>query len=500
MQKKKVIIIGAGLAGLATGIYARMNGYDALIFEHGRHPGGVSATWKRSGYIFDGGVHFYMGFRPGQPVHELYRELGVYQADQYREMDLYSRFIHPENGSRIDVTQDLDLFANNLKALSPPDSRLVDTLITGAKAFRGIDFLATMAKPPDMQKPWDLIKMLASTRKTIRYYSGRFNQPMQTFTSRMQDPWLKDIWDHLFLPDVPVWFVLVILGMLADKNMALRLDGSAGFARALESRFVELGGSVSYGATVTEIVVENDRSVGVRLAGEQVHRAAAVVSAADGYQTIFDLLKGQYLDTDIEARYRQWPLFKPVVMVNLGVRREFKQDPWMVAIKADPSVDAGFLTNDWWPVRIFNYSPHFAPRGRTVVQVMIESAWKPWNELRNDMEAYEAEKQKLETQVLDCLGKTWPGISEQIEASDVSTPHTMWRYTLNRHGAYEGFAVTSETLKSRVFRCLPGLRNFYMAGQWTSPGGGVVPSLMTGRHAVMLMCAKDAKKFHRTPS
>ncbi len=66
MAGKKVIIIGAGLAGLATGIYAQMNGYDAHIFEHGNQPGGVSATWKRTGFMIDGGIHFYMGYRPRQ--------------------------------------------------------------------------------------------------------------------------------------------------------------------------------------------------------------------------------------------------------------------------------------------------------------------------------------------------------------------------------------------------------------------------------------------------
>jgi len=77
MAEKKVIIIGAGLAGLATGIYARMNGYQAEIFEHANQPGGVSAAYRRKDFLIDAGVHFYMGFRPGQPVNRLYRELGV---------------------------------------------------------------------------------------------------------------------------------------------------------------------------------------------------------------------------------------------------------------------------------------------------------------------------------------------------------------------------------------------------------------------------------------
>ena len=31
-------------------------------------PGGVAAEWKRQGYTIDGGIHFYMGYRPGKPL------------------------------------------------------------------------------------------------------------------------------------------------------------------------------------------------------------------------------------------------------------------------------------------------------------------------------------------------------------------------------------------------------------------------------------------------
>ena len=54
MSEKKVIIIGAGLA---AGIYARMNGYQAQIFEHANQPGGVSVAYRRNDYTIDAGIH-----------------------------------------------------------------------------------------------------------------------------------------------------------------------------------------------------------------------------------------------------------------------------------------------------------------------------------------------------------------------------------------------------------------------------------------------------------
>jgi phytoene dehydrogenase-like protein len=54
MAEKSIIIIGGGIAGLAAGCYARMNGYRAHIFELHTLPGGLCTSWDRKGYTFDG--------------------------------------------------------------------------------------------------------------------------------------------------------------------------------------------------------------------------------------------------------------------------------------------------------------------------------------------------------------------------------------------------------------------------------------------------------------
>jgi phytoene dehydrogenase-like protein len=242
--------------------YSSMAGNPAVF----RPPGSAAATFLTAAFIFTW---------VSDPASRFTRFIGSWASirpTSTAKIDIYSRFIHPQNGSHIDVTRDLDRFAAVLGELSPPDSRLVGNLVAGAKAFGRADFLAPMEKPPEMQSAWDLAKMVFRTAGTLKYYRGRYNQPISATTNQLQHPWLKEIWDHIFLPDVPVWFVMVILGMLHAGNMALRLDGSAGFARALERRFLDLGGDITYGATVTGIRVENDRAVGVRLAGKKFCR------------------------------------------------------------------------------------------------------------------------------------------------------------------------------------------------------------------------------------
>jgi phytoene desaturase len=53
-------------------------------------------------------------------------------------------------------------------------------------------------------------------------------------------------------------------------------------------------------------------------------------------------------------------------------------------------------------------------------------------------------------------------------------------------------------MTTMIQRTLPGLSDFYMAGQWVMPGGGVPPCLLSGRHAVQLLCPNDGKTFSVT--
>lgn len=79
-MKKKVIIIGGGIAGLSAGCYLRMNGFKTRIFEQHHHPGGLCTSWKRGDYTFDGCVHWLAGSSPDDPFHKLWNEDGGEQA------------------------------------------------------------------------------------------------------------------------------------------------------------------------------------------------------------------------------------------------------------------------------------------------------------------------------------------------------------------------------------------------------------------------------------
>jgi phytoene dehydrogenase-like protein len=58
-----------------------------------------------------------------------------------------------------------------------------------------------------------------------------------------------------------------------------------------------------------------------------------------------------------------------------------------------------------------------------------------------------------------------------------------------------GWIPTPVAMRTQMRITLPGLANFFMAGQWTVPGGGVPPCLYSGRHVIQILCRRDGKKF-----
>jgi phytoene desaturase len=502
MPSESVAIIGAGLAGLATGCYAQMNGFRSHVFEHHSVSGGVAAAWTRKGYHIDGGIHFLMAYRPGTSIHEMYGELGALDGVHVSPLATYGRYIDQAGGLDLVLGADLDRFRADLVALSPPDAPLVDGLVDGARAMRGMDMGASgMEKPPELTTSLDRVVQMWKMRKVARYFTGRYRRSMAGLAAEFRHPGLRGLVSRLFLPEVPVWFVQSLLALLADGQLGLLTGGCREFVEAIERRYLALGGEISHRSTVDEILVSDHRATGVRLTDGGRHEADCVVSAADGYGTVYHMLGGRYLDEATRLRYERWPLFKPWVIVSLGVALEFPSEPSFVTIVLPEPLVVGDAKVDTLVVRFLNYGRAFAPPGRTVVQIEFESTWEHWADLHDqDAAAYRAEKERVAAEALRLVGPYYPGLAAAVEMTDVATPYTTWRYTLNRHGAYEGWLPTDQAIMTPVRRTLPGLAAFYMAGQWVVPGGGVPPCLFSGRHAVQLLCRDLGRPFRAARS
>ena len=501
-MEKSIIIIGAGIAGLSAGCYGQMNGYRTQIFEMDTTPGGVCTTWKRKGYKIDGCIHWLTGSSPGNSFYRLWEEVGAVQGRTMIDHEEYAR-IEGKEGKVFIVYTDINRLEQHMKELAPEDKDVIEEFAKGIRTC--IHFPMPVEKAPELYSPIDGLKMMFKMLPYLMFMRKWGKISIQDVAQRFKNPFLRQafllIQNLQNRPDFPMLATLMTLAWMDQKTAGYPVGGSLEFTRAIERRYLALGGEIHYKSRVVEILVENDRAVGVRLADGSEHRSDIVISAADGHTTIFDMLDGKYINGKIQGYYDKLPVYSPIIYIALGVARSFEEMPHTVTgidYPLDEPVTIGGQERKRLGVQMYNFDPSLAPAGKTVVKVMFVSDYEYWKKLKQDPERYKAEKEQIADQVVASLDRRFPGLAAQVEMRDVATPMTFERYTGNWQGSHQGWLISTKTLRMLMSKTLPGLKNFYMAGQWVEPGGSLPTAVMSGRNVTQIICKRDKRSFITT--
>jgi len=490
-----VIIVGGGFAGLSAGCYAQMNGYKTQVFEMGERPGGLCTAWERGGYTVDGCVHWLTGSAPGNNFYQLWEELGLLPGPEIINIDQLYRF-EDAAGKVFTLYTDMDKLEAHMKELAPEDDFAIKEFCQAVRKFSRLHM--PVGKPPELVGKFENIKLVSKMAPFMTELAKWSRLTMKDLAGHFRNPLLHDAFVTIWPPKVSAVGLLLVLATMHEKQSGYPLGGSLPLSRALEKRYRGLGGDTRYKSRVTAILVEKDRAVGVKLADGTEQRAGAVVWGADAHTAIFDLLGGRYLDDKLRRQYNTFPVFDPIVYVALGVKRTFPDLPQIASgifLPLETPLELGGLSMNWLGVRVHNFDPSLAPAGSTLLTAMLYADFDHWTELAKDPARYRDAKAQVAETVIQRLDKRFPGLAAQVEMRDVATPVTFHRYTGNRQGSFEGWLSTSEVNNTHFSKTLPGLADFYLAGQWVQAGGGLPSGAMTGRHVAQFLCKRDKKDF-----
>jgi phytoene desaturase len=491
-MNKKIVIIGGGVAGLSSGIYARLNGFDTELIEMHSITGGQCTAWDRNGYRFDYCLHWLVGTRIG-PFHEIWKTTNVLN-DQTAVIDHdISSKIKTDDGREFIFYTNVDKWKEYLCKMAPEDTKGIKKMCND---MRKSAFLKPFADPPGLRNPFHTMKsgltmlpimilFLKFGRKSCKDYFRSLN---------LKNPDLLYFLDSLYgARDFSALGFIMMFACFNQKNTGYLIGGSRPLAQRMTERFRELGGKLNTGKKVTKIIVTDHVAKGVILSDGSEIAADYVISAADGHSTIFSMLEGKYLDKRISEAYNKWELFSPMVQVSFGIDTEIISDtPTELWLYKNQQIGRTKIQNGY---SLMNYcfDPTMAPKGKTVILLRFDSPWELWNTISAG--EYKAEKEQIEKDARAVLLKHYPHISGNIETVDVATPLTDVRYTGVWKGAYEGFMPSSRNMMKFINPVLPGLKKFYMAGQWLFPGGGLPPAAQSGRWAIQHICKAEKIRF-----
>lgn len=492
-----IIIIGAGIAGLAAGCYAQLNGYRTEIFELHDQPGGLCTSWNRQGYVFDGCIHYLFGSGEGQPFNQLWQELGIFPKQQFVHHSELMRLNGPK-GKTLVVYSNPDQLEEHLISHSPDDQKLIRSFCNDVRAFIKFDLSLLQQQPKALMGPLDWprlgMKVLPFVKPMTRW--GRLSA--QDFGERFKDAFLRRAVPQMFgWSGIPLVAGMSLLAYMHTHNAGFPIGGSLAFARTLEQQYLTLGGKIHYQAQAEQILVESNRARGIQLYNRQTYLARRVISACDGRSTLYSLLGGKYLTRCTRHMYDGRLPVRSQLQVSLGVNRDFAKEPhWVTYLLDNPVVIAGEAHTEIG-VKHYCFDPSLSPQGKSVVTVMLTTAYEYWQRIYGRSLYHAEEKQEADI-LIDQLERIYPGIEADIEYVDVATPLSYERYTGNWKGSSCGWLLTKKTMPLMIAglpKTLPGLSHFYQIGQWVEPGGSVPVVAMSGRNIIQQICHEDRRIF-----
>ncbi len=478
---KKAIVIGSGIAGIATAIRLAVQGMEVAVYEKNDYPGGKLSAFKKDGYLFDAGPSLFT-----QPylIEELFELANEPIADyfQYRRIPVACNYFY-ENGKTIKAYADLDLFAAELEEqLGEKPDALKKYLQTAEKSYQSIGtvFLRHSLHKKGTWLHRRVFKALAALK-----FGYLFNTLHQYNTKSFSTPEAIQLFNRYATyngsnPFQAPGMLSMIPHLEFNEGAFYPTGGMVSITEALVKLAQKKGVRFYYNQAV-EKIIHHEGSVRGVVVNQENHYADIVVSNMDIYFTYKNLLQNEYKAKDVLKQERS----SSALVFYWGIKKIFPQlDLHNIFFSADYKAEfnglfkTGTLIND--PTVYINITSKMeggmAPAGCENWFVMINApanTGQDWAQLQVTARQHIIDK-------LNRLLQT--DIAPLIATEEVLDPVIMEKNTYSYQGSLYG---TSSNSKMAAFLRHPNfstmIEGLYCCGGTVHPGGGIPLCLQSAK-------------------
>jgi phytoene dehydrogenase-like protein len=509
------IIVGGGHNGLVCAAYLAKAGRKVLVLER-RHVFGGAAVSEElyPGFRFSVCSYVVSLFRP-----HIIRELGLAQHGM-ELIPLECSFLPLPDGDSLCRWSSPHETRREIARFSPRDSEIYPEfgMTMGKMAHFAKTIIDTPAPDPTSLNPKELSGLLKMGQKFRELSPDLRHLLVQLFTMSSVD--FLDLWFESGVLKAPMSVSGIIgtfLGVRspgtayvllhhymgeidgAFRSWGFSRGGTGGLSLAIASAARAFGAELRTEAAVERFLVRNGETTGVVLANGDEIRAKAVVSSVDPHRTFLKLLGEQHLESDFASHVRRYKLRGSSGKVNLALDRlpEFRCNParpGTTHLRGDiaiaPSIEYLERAFDEAKYGAFSQRPYInvvipslvdhtvAPAGKHVMSCFVQYA--PYN-IKEGAARWPEKREAFGDAVVDTLAEYIPGFKESILFRQVLTPWDLEQ----EFGLTEGNIFHGELSHEQLLfqRPVPGwawyrtpIKNLWMCGSGTHPGGGIMGS------------------------
>jgi phytoene desaturase len=482
---KHVVIIGAGMGGLATALRLRHHGFEVTLLEKQGRPGGRSNVIQESGFRVDTGPTILV---MKDTFEEMYRSIGqdINARLEFVQLDPNYR-VYYHDDTYIDLYSNMAQLAHEVEKVEPGAAeRLFRFIGEGAQKYElGMDFVT---------RNYDRISDLANPTAGMRLLKTKAYQNLYRQVSRIfrdNDKLANAFSFHSMFLGLSPFDALAMYSMITYADLALGMwypmGGIYSVVEDMVSLAEEMGVTIHTHAPVAEIKIAEGRVTGVRLgSGEEVD-ADLVVSNADLPYTYRKLIPGQHRKDYPDQRLDRMEYACSGYILYLGVARTYPHVQHQALYFSEDyqaNLDAIFKTKTLPAEPSFHLNiptvtdTSLAPPGHSLLYMLA-----PMPNLEADIDWDQAApvvRDKLLAQLERIVD---PEIREHIVWERDYRP-TDWLNDINAvHGTAFG-SLSHGFFQSSYFRPhnkARDIQGLYFVGQGTYPGIGMPMVMISSR-------------------
>lgn len=487
-DRYEVIVIGAGIGGLAAAAVLASEGLDVLVVERAAQPGGCCSSFRIADFTFDAAASILTGF--GTVGFNVGRSLFDFLGEQADLIPRESAYVMYFGENRIEFHRDRHAFTAELGALFPQQAgTLFSFLRELERIYEAVIDCGGPPRPRGEDHPGTRASLLwrhpASVRRLARYAKVSAEK---VFSKHSDDPLARAFFDadltfrtgyRLSELSSPVAAVALIDRHIGGTHHAI---GSAQqIPDRLEKSVTEKGGCIAYRTSVEEVLVEGGTAAGVRLADGRTVTADTIISNVSAHRVFTDLLPRSALSESAIQWLNALCPSASMFSIHMGLDEESLPEglhPSTVLVD-DVREPGRFITVSVPSL----FDPYLSPEGFhtvTIQAVTDPGMWPRPVDPEYGTDSYESKKQEEAASILQRVKQRFPDFEMDPVIWRLASPTTFERVMARDRGMaaapYPGGTLPPASLSPTATE-IDGL---FLAGDSTYYGRGVAEAAASG--------------------
>jgi phytoene desaturase len=479
MQPKKIIVIGAGFAGIAAATKLAAEGHDIQVFEKNTMPGGRAQYFDASGFRFDMGPSWY--WMP-DVFEDYFKRYGKTVADYYDlvRLDPSYQVVFSENES-LDIPAAMPAFEAMIEKLEPGSTPKLREFLAQAKYKYDVGVGEFVWKPSLSITEFFDIRLVTKALQLDLFQS--LGKHIRKF---FKNPRILQLMEFpiLFLGATPK-NTPALYSLMNYADIALGtwypMGGMHHIAKGMAAVAIDKGVKFRFNEAVEQVRIENGKAVGIETK-QGFYEADVVVAGAD-YQHVDAKLLADENKNYSEKYWDSRKMAPSSLLFYLGVNRKVDK-----LLHHNLFFDEDFdqhaheiYTEPQWPSKPLFYASapsktdaSVAPEGSENVFLLIPIA--------PDLQDDEATRERYYSIIMDRLEKfcghairPYVVYKRSFAVSDFKSEYNSFKG--NAYGLANTLLQTA-FLKPKLQN--KKVKNLFYCGQLTTPGPGVPPSIISG--------------------